>query len=192
MRAFAERSNAGRPLPYLPGSTSPRMQVVQHLLVLERVHAHPETIVFMGDEVSLHHETLEGFVEEFLAVADVPEDVSTKDEIAPVDPKPRVSHVRDAVHHRVVIRRDKVVADVRLHGEEARDLAAPSKLVDLHRKRRIGEAIAVIRKEHVFIGKMSFRELETLADIRGQARIYKRDLPIVDVAVEQLKVLSAL
>src|SRR5512145_1847411 len=57
-----------RPLPDLPRGVSLGVQVVQHLLVLEGVHADPEAVVLVGRQVSFLCQPLEGLVEQVFSV----------------------------------------------------------------------------------------------------------------------------
>jgi len=80
------------------------MQLVQHLLILERVHADPEAIVFVGREVSFLRQPLEGFVEQVFALVNVGENVLLEDEIAAVDANLGFTYVCQVLDEVVLVR----------------------------------------------------------------------------------------
>src|SRR5262245_55844966 len=65
------------------------------------------------------------------------------------------------------------------------------KKVDLVIKRQVGETIAVVGKKHILALQVLFDRLKPLSDIGRGAGVGESDVPIVDIAVEKLKVLAA-
>src|SRR5262245_28872226 len=110
-------------VPDLPRRMAPRIELLQPLTVLERVHRHPEAVVGIGDELAFPDEALEGLQHELLSVVDVLEDLLAEGEEAGVDPEVDPGDVRDAGDAAVPLERDEVVGEVRLHAQEGADLA---------------------------------------------------------------------
>ena len=86
---------------------------------------------------------------------------------------------------------DDVVAEVRLHADEAGDARRADGMFDLHRQRQVGQAVAVVGEELRLVADETFDRLQALADVRREARLDERDLPVVDVAAEQFELLAA-
>src|SRR5207245_9779812 len=131
-RPLARRRRGRRSaLPDLPRRVAPRVHVVQALLVLERVHGYPEPVVAVGEELVLSHEPLERVHHEVSTVSQIVEDLGLEDEVAAVDTEARLPDVLDAGHLAAVARRDEVVAQLRRHAQEARDVVVAPEMLEL-------------------------------------------------------------
>src|ERR1022692_3955104 len=84
-----------RRLPHLPGSIPTRVEILQLLLFLERVHARPKPVVLVADEAVLSDQPLEGFYDQFFSVAKVLKDVFAESEISAIDPQTCVGNMLD-------------------------------------------------------------------------------------------------
>src|SRR5262249_29057210 len=86
-----------------------------------------------------------------------------------------------------------MVAEVRTDTQEARDLVAPTQILDLEVERQIGQSIRVVGEEHLLADEVVLHGLESLTDVRVQPRLNEGDPPIRDVAgVQQLPLAPAL
>src|ERR1700674_2669102 len=72
--------------PDFPRSDSACAVVLQLLLVLEGVHARPEPIIGITDQLFLFHQSPKRLPHEFLLHSDVIENLPVKDEESSVDP----------------------------------------------------------------------------------------------------------
>ena len=87
--------------------------------------------------------------------------------------------------------RNRVIAQVRLHAQEAGDLVLLVKMIELQIERKIAETVAVIGEEFFFALQVFLRGLQTHADVRVDTGVSKGDPPVVNVAVDQLEVFAA-
>src|SRR2546426_2153312 len=163
------------------------MHFVQALLVPERVHGLPEPVVAVRQQLILGEEPLEGVHHEVLAVPQVVEDLRAKNEEAAVDAQAGLPDSLDARHLPVVVRHDKVIAELRPDAEVARDPVAPPEMLQLRRERQVGEAVAVVREELLLTGEMWLDGLEALPDVRADPRVDEGDSPIADIALQELE-----
>ena len=120
------------------------------------------------------------------------EDLPLEGEEAAVDPNRRPLDILDGRHQPISIARDQVVAQVRLDAHEAGHRVLPAELLELMGKRQVAEPVAVVREEFGFVADDALDGLQPLADVRLQAGLDERDLPVVDVAGHQLELLPAL
>src|SRR3954451_21236192 len=75
-----------RILPDFPRDLPPRVEILEELLVLERIHAGPEAIVRVGEQPPGACQPLERLLDELLARPHPLEDLRPQDEEAAVDP----------------------------------------------------------------------------------------------------------
>src|SRR3989449_7314967 len=163
------------------------MHFVQALLVPERVHGLPEPVVAVRQQLILGEEPLKRIHHEVLAVPQVVEDLRAKNEEAAVDAQAGLPDVLDARHLPVVLRHDKVIAQLRPDAEEARDPVAPPEMLKLRRERQVGETVAVVREELVLTGEMWLDGLEALPDVRADPPVDEGDSPIAHLALQELE-----
>src|SRR5690606_5543702 len=116
--------SASGALPDLPRCVVVLDQLLEPLLVLERVHALPEAVVAIRVQLALRDQTLERLVDELLALAKVVEDRLPENEEAAVNPVVQVLDRVDGRDGAVGVRVDEMEARVGLHADEGRDLVA--------------------------------------------------------------------
>src|SRR2546425_60853 len=138
-------------LPHFPRSWTFRVELIELHLVFKRVHGREEALVRIRQELLSRNQTLEGFNHEFLAIMDMIEDLPTQHKVAAIDAEIGIGDRLDVADHTVGTQSDRVVAEVRLYGEEARGLAAPLEHIDELGQAHVSEAVAVIREEDLFI-----------------------------------------
>src|SRR5206468_12699572 len=127
-----------RRLPYFPGRLAPRVQLFELLLVLERVHAAPVTLVLVGQQLLLCDQPLERLLDQLLARLDVVEDFGAEGEEAPVNPDPGLADGPYFTNHVSVARHD-VVALGRWDRHEAGDFSPVLETLDVFRQRQVGQ-----------------------------------------------------
>src|SRR3989441_1217450 len=123
---------------------------------------------------------------------DMIEDLPTQHKVAAIDAEIGIGDRLDVGDHTVGTHSDRVVAEVRLYGEEARGLAAPLEHIDELGQAHVSEAVAVIREEDLFILEVLLHGNQALPDIGRQAGVHERDIPVTDVAVVKLHSLAAI
>src|SRR5262245_23354729 len=128
----------------MPGHLAAFHQLLEHLLVLERVHGAPETVVAVRHELIALDQAVERFEHEFLAIADIFEDLSAKNEVSAVDPDVGVRAGAEAENRAGVVELGEMEAERRLHRNEASDLAALPESLDHVRQRCVSQSIAVV------------------------------------------------
>src|SRR5262245_6755201 len=88
--AFARRAPkvtvAPVELPHLPANLTTRVQVLEQLFVLERVHASPEAVVGIGEQPARSGEPLKWLLDQFLAGFHPVKNLRPHHEEATVDP----------------------------------------------------------------------------------------------------------
>src|SRR3989442_1423110 len=178
-------------LPYLPRSPTFRVELIELHLVFKRVHGREESLVRIRQQLLLCNQTLEGFNHEFLAIMDIIEDLPTQHKEAAIDPEIGIGDRLDVGDLTVGTQSDRVEAEVRLYGEEASGLAAPLEHIDELGQAHVGEAVAVIREEDLFILEVLLHGKQALPDIGRHAGIHERNIPVMNVAVVKLHSLAA-
>src|SRR5258708_7148515 len=138
----------GLRLPHLPRDLAARIEVLEKLLVLERVQTRPETVVRVGEQLARGGEALERFRDQFLPGPHPVEDLPAKDEETTVDSHPHVLHVLDTLHASAVLEADEVEALCRGYAHEGSHRILPAEDVDHGRQPRGGNTLAGVREEH--------------------------------------------
>src|SRR2546422_3508131 len=178
-------------LPYLPRSPTFRVKLIELHLVFKRVHGREEALVRIRQELLPRNQTLEGLNHEFLAIMDMIEDLPTQHKEAAIDAEIGIGDRLDVGDLTVGTQSDRVEAEVRLYGEEASGLAAPLEHIDELGQAHVGEAVAVIREEDLFILEVLPHGKQALPDIGRHAGIHERNIPVMNVAVVKLHSLAA-
>src|SRR5262245_27660331 len=110
LRRFGRHALDDGALPHLPGGVAARLHFVECLLVLEGVHARPESLVAVRDELLQTDEALEGLLDELLALLQVIEDLPLEGEESAVDPEIGTADVADVLDEAIAAERDGVEA----------------------------------------------------------------------------------
>jgi hypothetical protein len=121
------------------------------LLLLERVHRRPETVVSVRHQLVLGDQPPKRLLHEVVAFLDVVEDLPSEDEVAAVDPHVRIRDVVD-LRHRVVLGdlRDVEVVG-RARGDEECGLVGGGQHLDHVWNRGVGQRVAVVRQEDLVV-----------------------------------------
>src|SRR5262245_58969033 len=126
-------SHGGRGIwvfPDLPRGYAARIQVLEHLFVLKRIHRHPEAVVTIRCKLSFLDETMKRLLDQFLAVVKIFEDLTAKYEVAAVDVNPGARYVLYSGDLMSIAHRDDMKGVRRLNAEERRDLPAIHEVLD--------------------------------------------------------------
>src|ERR1700751_831748 len=94
-------------------------QVLEYLLVLERIHGAPEAFMTEGHQLVCFNQSLERRFDEFFAVAHVVEDLLAEDEETAIDPEVGILAGADAPDFSARPHVDEMQAERRPHGREA-------------------------------------------------------------------------
>lgn len=163
------------------------------LPVLEGVHAYPEPVVAVANQLLLTNQSLEWFLDKIFFLPDVIEDLLLEDEKASVNPHRRVTDRLDSRNKVAssLCQGNHVVAQIGADAEKTRDLVLLVEVVQLLRKMQIGQTIAVICQKFLVAVEMFLNGSQALANVRVDSRVGECDLPVIDVAIEQLQFLAA-
>src|ERR1700730_1099573 len=144
------------------------------------------------DQLLFRHEALKGFEDEFFAIADVLEDFSLEDKISAIDAKFDIAYGFDLADETVGVCGNDVIREIRLGRNKRGDSVVMTGELNESWEGHIGEAVGVIGEECLLAGEVALHRLEALANIRMCSRFGEGDVPVVDVAVEQLEVFPAI
>src|SRR6266849_2936330 len=177
-------------LPHFPRRSAGCTKTLQLLLVFEGVHACPEAVVRIANQLLLCYESVERLDYELLFVVDVLENLLFEGEKSSVDPYIPIINGMNLGDQATVslVQRNQVIAEVRPNTEKAGDLAVLMKVVQLLGKGHGGKAVAIVRQKFLFPFQILLNRLQALADIGIDPRVRERDAPIMDIAIEQLEV----
>src|SRR5690554_2680358 len=142
--ASARRDGLPRRLPHLPRGLARGPHLLEHLLLLQRVHARPEAVVPVAHELAVAHEPVYGLA---LPDAGVPGDVvdgpRLEDEEAAVDPALALLGLLVEVLDPVALEREVPEARRRPHRGDGGE--APVRAVERRQPPhvKVGHAVAV-------------------------------------------------
>src|SRR6185437_15068545 len=131
-----------------PGHPTLLNQILEKLLVLQRIHRSPKALMSESKELVVVDQPAERFFDQVFAIAQIVEDLRAKDEEAPVDPEVGIVRRPYAVHSSVLIHVDKMQTEIWARGDKTCDLSALLEGLDHGWKIDVGKAITVVRKEH--------------------------------------------
>src|SRR2546425_367435 len=184
---------APRRAPHRPRHLAARVQIVELLFVLEGVHAGPEASVLVREESVPLDQPAEGCLDELLARVHHIEDVSPEDEEPSIDPEAGIVGGLDACHPATVVGLNHMKRRGWTDAEKTRRCVTAADVVHVGRQMQVGQAIRIVGHEEVVaVVEIWLHRLEALAEIRMEPRVDERDLPVVDVAPQELDILPAL
>src|SRR5262245_11391470 len=117
--------------PDRPGRLRLAPQVLEILAVLERVHAAPESVVRVDDELALGHQAIERLEYQILPLLEVFEDLLAEREETSVDADDRTPDRLEGGDVVAVVRPDDVEGVGRRNAQETRDLTLPGEACDV-------------------------------------------------------------
>ncbi len=119
------------------------------LLILKSVHARPESVVNIGQQLLLIHKPLERFAHEFFVFPYVIEDLVFENEVSAVYPQVALIHRMDSRDQASIVQLNQVIAEPRLDAHKTSGPVVLPEMLDLLWERQVGEAVAVIGQEHI-------------------------------------------
>ncbi|HEY7763785.1 MAG TPA: hypothetical protein VIB38_02240, partial [Aestuariivirgaceae bacterium] len=138
-------------------------EILEHFLILQRIHRTPEAFMFEGQELIVLHQSAKRFLDQLLAIVQIFEDVPAKNEEPAIDPKIGILRRSYIVHFSSLIHLNEMQAEVWARGNEAGDLTALAKRLDHQVEINVAQPVAVIGKKHFFVLDMLPHRVETLA-----------------------------
>src|SRR5215472_4328666 len=118
-------------VPDLPGSVPLGVEVVEMLLVLEGVHASPEAIVLISDELLFGDEAPEWLVDEFFAFLQVLENIFFENEVAAINAHGALGNIFDIGNQVAAVEGNEVVTEIGADAEEAGNFLVLAEVLDL-------------------------------------------------------------
>ena len=167
------------------------VQLLEALLVLERVHALPETGALVGQQGLLLNQPLKGLPHQFLARLQIAEDLLAHHEEATVDPNVAATQRANLPDHALRLDVDNVKTRSGLHQQQRSDGVALPEGLQHGREWDIAQAVAVVREKHVFALQVGLDRFEPLADVGVGSGLHEGDRPVVDIAAQQVDLLPA-
>src|SRR5690606_23489215 len=160
-----------------------RPQLLEELLLLERVHARPEAVVAVAHQLAVLHEAVDRLALPAARVAvDVVDGLRLEDEEAAVDPALALLRLLVEVLDPVALERQVAEARRRADGRDGRD--APVGAVERRQAPEVdvGHAVAVREVERLARRQPRLDPLQAPARHRVQAGVDEVDLPLPLVA----------
>ena len=75
------------------------MDLIKGLFILEGIHGCPETIIFVGQELTLLNEPLERFMKQFFTFAHIAKNGFPKNEVSAIDSNVRAADVPNSLDY---------------------------------------------------------------------------------------------
>ena len=150
-------------------------------MFFECVHR-PEVVVPVPREQVAVDQPLERLDHQFLPLAHVVEDFLPEYEVSAVDEQTRVPDVFELVHETVLFEIDNVKRLGRAAAHECCDLARVNECLDHGGKMGVGQAVRIVREEHLLPREVLFHLKQPLPDVGLKACLHKRDLPALNIA----------
>src|SRR5579859_243406 len=178
-------------IPNLPRGIPFGIEVIEVLFVLEGVHAGPEPIVLMRDQLLFRDETLKGLMNEFFTIFQILENLSFEDEISTINAQGAFVDVLNVGNQTTSIYGDEMIAEVGAHAKKTGDLVMLAKMFDVTRKRQIRKAVTVIREKRFFPFQILLDRFEALPHVGRDAGVGEGDAPVMNIPIYQVDILSA-
>jgi len=136
---------------------------------------------------------MEGLDHQFLFVPHVLKDLLLEDKKSAVDAHAAVVNGVDPGNQAAIARfqRHQVIAEIRADAQKAGYLVLLVKVLQLLRKRKVGKAVAVVGQKFLFALQILLHHLQAHPDVGIDSGIGEGNAPIVDITVQQFKILGA-
>src|SRR6266849_2872711 len=178
-------------IPHLPGCLAGPVHLLEELPLLEGVHARPEPVVLVGEQLPGGDQALERLDDELFSRLDVVEHVAAKCKETAVDPHIRLADMAYALHEAVVLEIDEMERPGRFDRDKRAHFAAAPEPVQVAGQGEIRHAVRVVHQERFLSFEVATHRHQPLADIRGETGIDEGDPPVVDIGAQQLDVATA-
>src|SRR5579883_20645 len=162
-----------------PGHRPPLDQILEALLVLERVHRPPEAFMPDRHELVGLDQPAERRLHQLVAVGHVVEDLLSEDEEAAIDPQVGILAAAQPLDLSAFVDIDQMQAERRPHCQEARDLAAGPEYLRHLLQVGVAKTVAVVGVEHFLARHMVPHGPEALSNVPPNAGVDHRDAPVL-------------
>src|SRR5256885_2452188 len=180
-------------IPDGPRRLTTGVHIIERLFVLERVHARPKARVLICKEPVLFDQATEGRVYKLITRLHDVEDVSPEDENPAIDPEAGIVGRPDAADPAPVVGLDHMKGIGWVHAQKTRRGVTAAEVVEVRRQMEVGQAVRVVRHEEIVtVVEIWLHGLEALAEVRVEASVDEGNLPLIDVATQELDILPAL
>src|SRR6266851_1580679 len=173
-------------VPNLPGRLAAHMHLFQELTLLERVHARPETVVPVRQQLLGGDQALERLDHELFSRPHVVKHFAAERKEPAIDADVCIGDAPNALHDAVLLKVDEMERPGRSDRHEGADPAAAAKPVQVPGEREIRHTIRVVHQEGLLALQMTPYREQALADVGRQAGIDERDAPIIDISAQEL------
>src|SRR5262245_34899215 len=150
----------------------------EYLLISQRIHRTPESLIFISDEFLSLDQPIKRLQDQFLAVTYIIKNFLAEDEVPTIDPSLRFRVRTKSPYHPILVKFGQMEIEWRAHGNETPDLAAVLEKVDHVRQSHISQAVAIVCKKY----PLAFHELpdggQSLANVAPNAGIDQVYAPI--------------
>src|SRR4051812_37943398 len=128
---YLELSDSASVLPKLPRCRAAGRQLLQMLAILKGIHARPEAVILVADQLSLCHQSLEGFNHQLFAFAHVVENLLLENEESTIDPNAAIVNRMNVRHQALssVVHRNKVIAKIWTDAHETSNLVLSMEMI---------------------------------------------------------------
>jgi hypothetical protein len=127
------------------------MQILEVLFVLECIHAGPEAVMQVGDQLALLNQPMERLVHQILTLLDVVKDLPPKNKVTAINNAARSSNMSNLLYDSVPTQDDLMEGRCRPDSDKARDLSAPQKKVNQLRQHQVTQAVGIVREKQLFL-----------------------------------------
>src|SRR6185437_13574155 len=165
-------------------------QILQTLLVLERVHRPPEAFMPDGHELVGLDQPTERRLDQLVAIGHVVEDLLSEDEESAIDPEVGVLAAAQPADLPASVDVHQMQAERRPDRQEASDLAARPEYLRHLLQVGVGETVAIVGVEHFLAGHVLAHGPEALPDVAPDAGVDHRDAPVLLRITEDLHFLA--
>src|SRR5579863_769375 len=172
--------------PLAPWRLAAFDHLFENLPVPHRIHSAPETLVLIRHQLPGLDQTVERFEHKLFAVLDVVKDFLAKDKKTSIDPNIGLMTGSDSLHDALLIEFGQMKIDRRMNGDEAGNFSACLELIDHFCKRRIGQSIAVVGQEDLFILDKTLDRKQARSDISPDSGVDERNPPFGRLVADKL------
>src|SRR5258706_4439326 len=134
--------------------------------------------MLVGHELIGFYQALKGFKNEFFAVAHVVEDLQAENEIAAIDPNLGAIGTAKLADAAPLVHVDQMIGQCGAHCEKSGNFAARPEVLQHFFQINIGETVAIVREEKLFILNLRANRPKPFPDISPKTGIDKRHTPI--------------
>ena len=172
--------------PNLPRSFARSVEIVKHLLLLERIHASEKSVMIHAIQLVLGDQAIEWVGYDLLARMDLVEDRLLKDEVAGIHSQIRFGDGGDVSDRSVFVGVDAMKRLSWSNGHKSCNRFVFAMAVNQVCQMNIAEPIGVVRQKGLLTGQVRFHCFQPLPNVGPQSCVNERYLPVVDISTEEM------